>query len=93
MKFDTEEASGGSMVGTFLVCIPIVGFVAVVVGKAFDQLLNITNILVAIGGLSPDAANTIYYLSVVFSAITFLYLLALIINFLSTSADSSSGGV
>lgn len=93
MKIDTEEASGGSMIGTFLVCVPIFGLVAVVVGKAFDMLLGITNMMVAAGGLSQDAANTIYYLSVVFSTLAILYLIALVINFLSTSADASSGGV
>lgn len=87
-----EEASAGSLVGT-VVCIGVVGLVWVVLGKVVDQLVGITNSLMTVMNLSQDAANTVYYLSVVFAALPFLYLLALLINYISTSADESSGGV
>ena len=91
-NFDNSEASVGSLIGT-IICFGIVGLVFVVIGKAVDQTLLITNKLVAMTALSQDAANTIYYLSVIFAALPFLYLLALVINYISTSADESSGGV
>lgn len=92
MKYSNDEASAGSLIGT-IVCFGIFGLTAVVIGKAVDQTLLITNRLVATMAISQDAANTIYYLSVVFAALPFLYLIALILNYLSTAADESSGGV
>lgn len=91
-KPDPEEASAGSLIGT-IVCFGIVGLAFVVIGKAVDQVVGITNKLMLVMPISQDAANTIYYLSVTFAAIPFLYLLALLINYISTSADESSGGV
>lgn len=91
-KIDTEEASGGSLIGS-VVCIAIVGTVFWVLGRALDQTIHVTNNLMNIMSISQDAANTIYYLSVVFAALPFLYMLAVLINYISTSADESSGGV
>ena len=91
-KIDTEEASGGSLVGS-MVCIAIVGTVFWVLGRALDQNIHVTNNLMTIMSISQDAANTIYYLSVVFAALPFLYMLAVLINYMSTASDESSGGV
>jgi len=92
MRMDNEEASGGSLIGS-VVCIAIVGTVFWVLGRALDQTIHVTNNLMAIMSISQDAANTIYYLSVVFAALPFLYMLAVLINYISTSSDESSGGV
>lgn len=87
-----DEASAGGLVGT-AVCILVVGLVFVALGKVVDQLVGVTNMLMGVMNLSQDAANTVYYLSVVFAALPFLYMLAVLINYLSTSADESTGGV
>lgn len=92
LYFKNDDASAGSLVGT-IICMGIVGVAFFVIGKAVDQTLNVTNSLMNVMAISQDAANTIYYLSVVFAALPFLYLLALLINYISTSADESSGGV
>ena len=92
LPMDNEEASGGSLIGS-VVCIAIVGTVFWVLGRALDQVVGITNKMMGIMSISQDAANTIYYLSVVFAALPFLYLLAVLINYMSTASDESSGGV
>jgi hypothetical protein len=89
---DNEDASAGSLIGS-IVCIGIVGTVFWVLGRALDRVVGVTNTLMNVMSISQDAANTIYTLSVVFSALPFLYMLAVIINYWSTAADESSGGV
>jgi len=89
---DTEEASAGSLIGS-IVCIGIVGSIFWVLGQALDKTLQITNRMIASGMFSQDAANTMYMLSVVFAALPFMYMLVVIINYWSTSADESGGGV
>lgn len=91
-KYNNEDASAGGLVG-MIICFGIVGLAFIVIGNAVDQTLLITNSLMNAMAISQDAANTIYYLSVAFAALPFLYLLALLINYLSTSADESGGGV
>lgn len=87
-----EEASGGSLIGS-VVCIIIMGLVFWVLGKAVDKMVGVTNFLMTTMALSQDAANTVYYLALVFAVLPFLYLLAVLINYISTSADESGGGV
>lgn len=87
-----DEASAGSLIGS-IVCIAVVGTVFWVLGRAIDKVVGITNRMIASGMLSQDAANTIYTLIVIFAACAFLYLLSVIINYWSASADESSGGV
>jgi hypothetical protein len=92
ISMDNEEASGGSLIGS-VVCIAIVGTVFWVLGRALDQIVGVTNKIMTVMSISQDAANTIYYLSIVFAALPFLYLLAVLINYMSTASDESSGGV
>ena len=92
MNYDTEEASAGSLIGS-IVCIAVVGTVFWVLGAALDKVVGITNTMILAFSISQDAANTIYMLVTVFAALPFLYVLALIINYWSTAADESSGGV
>ena len=87
-----DEASGGSLIGS-VVCIAIVGTVFWVLGRVVDQVIGITNKMMLVLAINQDAANTIYYLSLVFAALPFLYILAVLINYISTSGDESSGGV
>jgi hypothetical protein len=91
-QFDNEDASAGSMIGS-IVCIAIVGTVFWVLGQALDVTIGVTNNMVALFMISQDAANTIYMLAVVFAALPFMYLLAVIVNYWSTASDESSGGV
>ncbi len=91
-NFSNEDASAGSLVGS-IVAIGIVGIVCIALGKAVDQMVGITNSMMFTLHMSQDAANTVYYLSVVFAAIPFMFLLAVLINYISTAADESSGGV
>ena len=89
---DNEDASAGSLIGS-IVCLGIVGTVFWVLGRALDRVIGVTNTLMSVMSISQDAANTIYMLSVVFAALPFLYMIAVIINYWSTAADESSGGV
>jgi hypothetical protein len=84
IRHANEDASGGSLIGS-VVCIGIVGTVFWVLGVA--------NMLMASMSISQDAANTIYMFSVVFAALPFLYILAVLINYMSTASDESTGGV
>lgn len=89
---DTEEASAGSLIGS-IVCIGLVSTIFWVFGVALDKTLNITNGMVASGAFSQDAANTLYMFAILFAALPFLYMLIVIINYWSTAADESGGGV
>jgi uncharacterized membrane protein len=91
-QLNNEDGSAGSLIGS-IVCFMIVGVAFMVVGKVVDKIIGVTNQLMLAMAISQDAANTIYYLSVIFAALPFLYFLALWINYLSTSSDESSGGV
>ena len=91
-QFRNDDASAGSLVGT-VVCIIIMGVVFWVLGKAVDKIVGVTNYMVSTFMLSQDAANTIYWISLAFAALPFLYLLAVLLNYWSTAADESSGGV
>jgi hypothetical protein len=90
--FDNEDASAGSLIGS-IVCIGIVSTVFWVIGKAVDQTIGITNTMISYGGISQDAANTIFLLACVLASLPFIYMLAVIVNYWSTAADESSGGV
>ena len=91
-QFDNEDASAGSLIGS-IVCIAIVGTVFWVLGWAVDKVVGVTNSMVALFMISQDSANTIYMLAVVFVALPFMYMLAVIVNYWSTASDESSGGV
>lgn len=89
---DTEEASAGSLIGS-IVCVAILGVVFFALGRAVDKIVGVTNQLMLAMSISQDAANTIYYISWIFGMLPFLYLLVVLINYISTSADESGGGV
>lgn len=91
-KMDNEDASAGSLIGS-IVCIGIVSTVFWVIGKAVDQTIGITNTMISYGGISQDAANTIYTMTWIFMTLPFIYMLIIIVNYWSTAADESSGGV
>lgn len=92
MRYDNEEASAGSLIGS-IVCIAMVGTVFWVLGAALDKIVGITNTMILTMNISQDAANTIYMLTILFAALPFMYMIAVIVNYWSTSADESSGGV
>lgn len=87
-----EDASAGSLIGS-ITCISLLGVVFFALGRAVDKIVGVTNQLMLVLPMSQDAANTIYYLSVIFAALPFMYLVIVIINYLSTASDESSGGV
>lgn len=87
-----EEASGGSLIGSF-VCVVIMGVVFWSLAPVVDKLVGVTNALMAVLPLSQDAANTIYTIAWVFGVIPFIYLLAVLINYVVTSMDESGGSV
>lgn len=89
---DNEDGSAGSLIGS-IVCIAILGVVFFAMGRAVDKMVGITNNLMLVMSISQDAANTIYYLSIIFGMLPFLYLGVVLWNYLSTAADESGGGV
>jgi len=89
---DNEDGSAGSLIGS-VVCIAILGVVFFALGRAVDQIVGVTNRLMQVMAISQDAANTIYYISIIFGILPFLYLGVVLWNYLSTSADESGGGV
>lgn len=90
MTIENEDGSLAGMSG-MVICFALVGMVFIALGFVVDKIINITNYMQALTGLPQDAVNTIYFLGVIFAALPFMYLIALVINYLSTSADTSGG--
>jgi hypothetical protein len=86
-----EEGSAGGLAGLSLNFV-IFSFLCIIIGRVFDMFVVISNGNIA-GPLSQDAVNTMSNLSLIFTAIPFIYLLFLIINHLFVSNNESGGEV
>ena len=81
--------SAGGLVG-LVINFLIVGLIFGIMGVVCDQLILTANSSITPLMLSQDALNTLYYLSMFFKIIPFLYLLALVINHIVESTNENT---
>jgi hypothetical protein len=87
-----EEASSGGLAGLALNFV-FFSFICLIMGKVFDMLVRVNNSFIGMFNLSGDAINTMNNLSMIFTALPFIYLIFLIINHIVISNRSSTGEV
>lgn len=87
-----EEGSSGGLLGSAIV---FVGFslMCIIIGKVMDAFVKVNNGYIGAMPLSQDAVNTMSYLSLIFQAIPFVFLLFLVINHLVLANRDSGGDV
>ena len=87
-----EEGSSGGLLGSAIV---FVGFslMCIIIGKVMDAFVTVNNGYIGAMPLSQDAVNTMGYLSLIFQAIPFVFLLFLVINHLVLANRDSGGDV
>jgi hypothetical protein len=84
--------SAGSLVG-LVINFLVVGLIFGCMGFVCDKIILTANSSITGLMLSQDALNTLYYLSLAFKAIPFLYLLALLLNHIIQTSNETTGEV
>jgi hypothetical protein len=87
-----EEASSGGLLGLALNFV-FFSFLCLIMGKVFDMLIKTNNSFIGMFNLSGDAINTMKNISMIFTALPFIYLLFLIINHIVIANRDSTGEV
>lgn len=88
-----EKGSAGGLFGMTFV-LAIFGLLALIVGKVIDMFVKVNNAMITSGvPMSQDSVNTMSNLCYIFAAISFLFLLLLIINHWVNASSESSGEV
>lgn len=90
-KVKWEERAGVGGLGGLVLCFLFVGFIFVIMGKVLDYIVYYNNKLATTYPMSQDAINTMTYISIIFAALPFLYLLYLVINHIMVSNSETSG--
>jgi hypothetical protein len=87
-----EEASAGGLGGLVLV-FGFFSFFCIVVGVVMDKYVEVNNSFIGVFPMSQDAINTMTYISWIFKAMPFIFLLFLIVNHIVIANKESSGEV
>jgi hypothetical protein len=87
-----EEASSGGLLGLALNFVFFSG-ITLIIGKVFDMLVKTNNSFIGLFSLSGDSINTMTNLSMIFTALPFIYLIFLIINHIVIANRDSTGEV
>lgn len=87
-----EEASSGGLLGLALNFVFFSG-ITLIIGKVFDILVKTNNSFIGLFSLSGDSINTMTNLSMIFTALPFIYLIFLIINHIVIANRDSTGEV
>jgi len=91
LKLNEEESSGG-LAGLILNFV-FFSFICVIIGKVMDIFISVNNGLIGSFTMSQDAINTMTWISTIFKAIPFIYLIFLVINHYVISNRESSGEI
>jgi len=87
-----EEGSSGGLAGFVLNFVFFSGM-CIILGSAMDIFVATNNSFIGTMALSQDAINTMGFISMIFKALPFIFLIFLVINHLVISNKDSSGEV
>jgi hypothetical protein len=87
-----EEASSGGL-GGFVLVFAFFSFFCLVVGVVMDKYVEVMNGFIGAFPMSQDGINTLTYISWIFKAMPFIFLLFLIVNHITIANRDSSGEV
>lgn len=88
-----EEGSAGGLFGMVFVLI-IFGIIAAIAGKVIDVMVKVNNAMVISGvPMSQDSVNTMSTLCYIVSAMSFIFLIFVMINYWVNASNESSGEV
>jgi hypothetical protein len=87
-----DEASSGGLAGLILNFV-FFSFLCVIIGKVMDTYVSVNNSFIGVFAMSQDAINSMTYISNIFKALPFIYLIFLVINHYVISNRDSTGEV